>query len=105
MLDEMTWEQYREWNDYATMEPFGEERDDMRAGIVASSIVNTLVMINRDPKKGRPKLTVPGDFMPQFSVAYDKPARGATKKPLTDRGDWVRFTRVMAESYGAKVEA
>lgn len=104
MAREVTWRELQELQAYAQIEPFGEEREDLRAGIIASSIVNALVMINRDPRKGRPRLTSPGDFMPKFSGADGKPARAA-RKPLTDRDDWGRFTRVMAESYGAKVEA
>ena len=42
-------------------EPFGGERGDLQAGIVASTVAN----VNRDPKKKR-KPYEPGDFMPEF---------------------------------------
>lgn len=48
------------------MEPFGEERADLRAGIIASTIANA----NRDPKRRR-KPYKPEDFMPKF--AKDRP--------------------------------
>ena len=47
-----------EWQAYYTLDPFGEERADLRAGIIASVIAN----VNRDPKKGPP--FKPSQFMP-----------------------------------------
>jgi hypothetical protein len=46
---------------YAGLEPFGEERADLRAGIVASTVANTA----RDPKVQRDPFT-PQEFMPKF---------------------------------------
>lgn len=46
---------------YAGLEPFGEERADLRAGIVASVVANTA----RDPKAQRDPFT-PQEFMPKF---------------------------------------
>lgn len=47
-----------EWMVYYELEPFGEERSDLRAGIVASTVANA----NRT--KG--KAYKPQDFMPKF---------------------------------------
>jgi hypothetical protein len=47
-----------EWMAYYEMEPFGEERADLRAGIIASTVAN----VNR--AKG--KAYKPQDFMPKF---------------------------------------
>ena len=47
------------------MEPFGEERADLRAGIIASTIAN----VNRG-KKGR--LSKPTDFMPFWKAAEER---------------------------------
>lgn len=44
---------------YEELEPFGEERADLRAGIIAALIAN----IHRD-RQMRPKAYVPLDFMP-----------------------------------------
>jgi flagellar basal body rod protein FlgC len=46
---------------YYQLEPFGEERDDLRAGIVASTIANA----NRNPKK-RARPFQAKEFMPRF---------------------------------------
>ncbi len=55
--------EFAEWMAYYAIEPFGEERADLRMGVLASLIAN----INRDPKKQREPFT-PSDFMPRFEV-------------------------------------
>jgi hypothetical protein len=57
-----------EWMAYASIEPFGEERADLRAGIIASVIAN----VNRDPKKRREPFTE-FDFMPRFGPREPTP--------------------------------
>jgi hypothetical protein len=59
MLSEITSMQFAEWLAYSTLEPWGEERDDLRMGIVASTIANA----NRGKNT---KAYSPQDFMPQF---------------------------------------
>jgi len=46
---------------YYELEPFGEDRADLRSGIVASTIAN----VNRNPKKRRKAFTA-SEFMPDF---------------------------------------
>ena len=48
---------------YAGLEPSGEERADLRAGIVAATVANTA----RDPKVQRDPFT-PQEFMPKFET-------------------------------------
>jgi hypothetical protein len=60
LLRRISSQELSEWMAFYQFEPFGEERDDLRAGIVASTVANA----NRDPKKGR--ALKPQDFMPQF---------------------------------------
>lgn len=62
MLRAMSWEQLREWRDYAQLEPFGAERTDLGFGIVASTIANA----NRGKNTRAYK---PVDFMPKFDRA------------------------------------
>ena len=52
-----------EWMGFWSINPWGERRADLRAGVVASTIAN----VNRDPKK-RPSAYVPDDF-----VVYREP--------------------------------
>lgn len=65
MLAMMPYRTYQDWMTYSELEPFGEERADLRAGIVAATIANCLAR-----KKGRPAFRVT-DFMPKF----DQPPR------------------------------
>jgi hypothetical protein len=50
-----------EWMAYFMLEPFGEERADVRAAIVAATVANTA----RDPKRHRRPFQA-SDFMPKF---------------------------------------
>jgi len=59
MLADMTSAHFAEWMGYARLEPFGEDRADLRMGIVASVIANS----NRG--KGQ-KAFKPSDFIPSF---------------------------------------
>lgn len=53
---------------YAEIEPFGEWRADLRAGIIASTVANG----NRDPKKQK-KPFRPEDFMYEFGKRNEEP--------------------------------
>ena len=59
---------YREWQEFAILEPFGEERADLRAGIVAATVANCMAR-----GKGRSAFK-PRDFMPRFEEARREPA-------------------------------
>ena len=59
LLARMDSRELAEWQAYYRLEPFGQERADLRAGIVASTLAN----IHRDPKR---KAFAPEDFMPRF---------------------------------------
>jgi hypothetical protein len=54
-----------EWQIYESIEPFGEQRADLRAGIIASVIAN----VNRG--KGQKPFTAT-DFMPYLEKEEDK---------------------------------
>ena len=51
--------EFTRWQAFHEIEPFGEERADLRSGIVASVIAN----VNRGKHS---KTYKPADFMPQF---------------------------------------
>jgi hypothetical protein len=57
-----------EWMAFASLEPFGEERADLRAGIIASVLAN----IHRDRKR-RPEPFSPTDFMPFVELPKTAP--------------------------------
>lgn len=64
LLSSMSARELSDWIAFARVEPFGEERADLRSGIIASVIANA----HRDRKK-RAQPYTPADFMPRF----DKP--------------------------------
>jgi hypothetical protein len=92
MLARLSWDQFLEWAAFAEIEPFGEERADWRAGMVASVIAN----VNRDPKKGKP--FGPRDFMPDFSSS--KKAATGSREPLMSGKAWGE-AKSMARIYAA----
>lgn len=51
--------EYYEWAAFAQLEPFGEERADLRAAIVACTVANAFRGKNQ-------KAAQPADFMPDF---------------------------------------
>lgn len=66
MLGELTSTQLSEWMAYDLIEPFGEEREDFRMGILASTIAN----IYKSPKRKKPYKAQ--DFMPSFEVISEE---------------------------------
>lgn len=67
LLARITSRELSEWWAFFQLEPFGEERADVRAAIVASTMANTA----RDPKRRRRPFQ-PSDFMPKFERKVKK---------------------------------
>jgi hypothetical protein len=88
-LDVMSYEQFRLWQKYHEIEPSGPYRDDLRAGVIASTIVN----VNKK-KSARP--CQPGDFIYDFPKAYEK---RLTRKPLTSVDQWRKFKESLTEEF------
>lgn len=61
LLAETTSAELVEWAAFYELEPFGPERGDLQAGIVAATVAN----VNRDAKKQKKPYTAQ-DFMPKF---------------------------------------
>lgn len=91
LLADTTSAELTEWAIYYEMEPFGPERGDLQAGIVAATVAN----VNRDAKKQKKPYSAQ-DFMPQFKAG----AGGKTEKtPDELRRKW---EMVVAAFGGAK---
>lgn len=54
----MSSREFTEWQKFAEVEPFGEERADLRAAIIASTIANV--------HRGKGRALKAKDFMPKF---------------------------------------
>jgi len=88
MLRTMSWQQYRLWQAYAALEPFGEERGDYRA----ASIVQTLQNLNR--KKGSPPIKL-ADCLLQWAGADKKKTRQTWQQQKA-------IGAMIAAAYGAR---
>jgi hypothetical protein len=64
-MSEMSSSEFTEWMAFAELEPFGEWRADLRAGIIASTIAN----VNRSADSDA---LTPKDFMP-FERTEEEP--------------------------------
>lgn len=73
LLAELSSQQLAEWIAYFQLEPWGEERADLRAGIVASTIAN----VNRSAKQR--KAFEPKEFMPRFDAEPEAPETSALR--------------------------
>lgn len=80
LLSRISSRELSEWMVYYELEPFGEERADLRAGIVASTVAN----VNRDPKKQK-KPFAAQDFMPKFEGGGRGSADGSPQGPGWER--------------------
>jgi len=59
-LNNISSKEFAYWEVYNTLDPFGEDREDYRAGIVASTVLNA----SRTNKKD--KVWKPEEFIPKF---------------------------------------
>lgn len=78
MLDRMSSREFTEWMAYAALEPFGEERADLRSAQIAALIANA----NRDPKK-KPTPFKPAEFM----LFRDQEKEAPTSEEMRDKFD------------------
>ena len=74
LLDDLDAAELREWIAYHDLDPWTEDRADLRAGVVAAVIANT------HTKKGRFK---PSDFMPKFETPRRQ--SGSDLKAMAER--------------------
>ncbi len=99
-------DEFAEWQAYAMLEPFGGERDDERAGVIAATLAN----LQLDPKdlepeyRNQPKRTTPfgiRDFLPLPRFVEDDEAEAAAKPPVDLKAKLFAW----AAAHNAKVAA
>lgn len=71
LLARLSSRQISEWMAYYTLDPFGEERADLRMGMLMALIAN----VNRDPQKRKEAYTAE-EFMPKFGEEYKQDGPG-----------------------------
>ena len=74
----LSYAEFQEWCLYYQVEPWGDERSDLRAGIVASTIANYAG--RQRPEAAEPAR--PADYMPYLERPPAEPP--AVEPPLTD---------------------
>lgn len=74
MLEEMPWRVFVRWQQYNEVEPFGEDRADLRAAIIAWTMATVMT-----DKKHRRKLTLES-FMPTFKQPRRTPQQAAEQE-------------------------
>ena len=85
MLEALPSAMLTEWMAYYEIEPFGEERADLRAGIVASTMANAI--------GGSRRTLEPVEFMPRFDQE---------QKPPMDEQAMKSTFRAIAKVWNAK---
>lgn len=84
-----------EWAAFYNLEPFGDARASLNAGVIAATIAN----VHRDKKKrSRPFLAT--DFAP-FVDTDGKRGKGA-RKPVTNPKEWKSIKSMFASYAGGK---
>lgn len=74
MLEAMPWRVFVRWQQYNEVEPFGEDRADLRAAIIAWTMATVMT-----DKKHRHKLTLES-FMPTFKQPRRTPQQTAEQE-------------------------
>lgn len=80
LLAELTSEQVSEWEAYFRLDPFSEDKEDLRFGSLCSFIVNIARSVWC--KKGT-KMTTATDFIPKWNIDLDleeKPKKQTVKE-------------------------
>ena len=92
LLAETTSAELSEWVAFYGLEPFGPERGDLQAGVVAATVAN----VNRDPKKQKKPYSAQ-DFMPKF-----KGGGGERERPTAEqlRQKWEMVVAAMSKKKG-----
>lgn len=95
LLEDTTSAELTEWAAFYEMEPFGPERGDLQAGIVAATVAN----VNRDPKKQKKPYNAQ-DFMPKFG---DGGREAKSPKSADDlRRKWETVVKALAQKDGGR---
>lgn len=93
MLESIPWDLFVEWRRFYEQAPWGDLRDDMRHGIIASTIAN----VHRDRKK-QPTAYKAEDFMP--FLKDESVSHTATYQPITDPEEFNRMASSVRAAFG-----
>jgi hypothetical protein len=86
MLAAMPFRVLMQWVEYDQLDPIGNQRADLQAGIVASTVANSiLAVLNSFSKRKTRRTFTPGDFMPEFKgrIATEEMTKRHHQKAVT----------------------
>lgn len=86
LLDRMSSREFSEWMAFYEIEPFGEERADLRQALTTSAVHNSI-----QAQTKRPKWTKPEDFMPFSDKAQPKRDVATPEAPEVLKGKLLAF--------------
>lgn len=95
MLRRLTWPQLREWMDYDTLEPIGEQRGDWQAAAISAAIANVLIRVNRGTKVFK---------VSDFLLEFDEKEKAASEAQAPPKDDWKRL-KFIAQMFCADSDA
>ena len=81
-MDQLTSKQISEWEAFDRIDPIGKWREDFRFAKLESLLINIVNQLYHDPKKGKPAMTSPLDFMPDWSgeFKYQEPKKQSVEE-------------------------
>jgi hypothetical protein len=104
LINRVTWSQFLAWIEYHQVDPFGSERGDMQAALIASvadNVSRTLINVNLDHSKASPlKPANIADFVLDFSGAGVK--RNGGGRSGSDSGGTSGRRRIMSADAWAR---
>ena len=84
----MDLDEYLDWQAYERLEPFEPQRADLRAAMMASTMVNLQIPKGKTRTKAK-------DFMPQFDEKY-------TAKPVDPKAQQAMFIAMIGGSVNGR---
>lgn len=91
MLGRMSSAEFTQWTAFAELEPFGEEREDVRFGLLICAVLNLFRGKGKKPLR-------PEDVMPDYGG--DRARRKVRERKAAER-DQRKMQRVAAEAFRA----
>ena len=97
MLEVMPWRVFSRWKRYYEIDPFGEERADLRGAIIAWTVATMM-----SDKKNRRRLTLES-FIPKFARRRESPERKAEQKAEREAQRMLEKIKTINAMFGGNV--
>jgi hypothetical protein len=104
MLSQISTRQFQEWREYSDLEPWDEERADLRAATIVQAATNgTLALASvLARRKGKPPTVALKDCVLAFGPAAEAPPVPPPATPERAREDVRRTLDFLTQAFGKK---